>query len=171
MKKLLLALLLVAFTAPCLFAQNPAVREFIREHRKGEENVALTVPGWLIGLAGEVGQIAAEDEEERVLFALAQEFGTIRLLTFETGDFNTEADVKALLKAIERHHGYERWASMRMQSGELMQLSVMQKKGAVREMVAIVSETEENRTIFAHFKMDVTPEELGLALNELMKED
>ena len=170
MKKLILLLLFTALILPTLFAQNPAIREFIREHRKGEENVAFTVPGWLIGLAGEVGVIAAEDEEERLIFSLAQEFGTIRLLTFDTGDFNTKADINGLLKAIERHHGYERWASLRAQSGELVQLSVMQKKGTVREMVAIVTEPEENRTFFGHFKMDISPDELGEVLNELMKD-
>lgn len=169
MKKFILLLLLTAFALPALYAQNPAIREFIREHRRGEENIALRVPGWLIGLAGEVGMLAAEEEDERLIFSLAQEFGTVRLLTFETGDFNTEADVRALLKAIEEYHGYERWAAMRAQTGERLQLSVLQKKGSVREMVAIVSETEENRTFFAHFKLDLSPEELGEVLNELMK--
>lgn len=174
MKYLLLTLLL-ATAAPTLFAQNPAIREFIREHRKGEENVAFRVPGWMIGLAGNIGMAAAEDEDERILFSLAREFGTIRLLTFNNGDFNAKADIAGLLKAIETHHGYERWASMRGQDGELIQLSVLQeqrrKHNEVREIVVIITEPEEQQTFFAHFNTDITPEELGEVMNRLLAEE
>ena len=64
MKKLILSLLLFTFAISFAAAQNPAVRDFIREHRKGEENVALKIPGWMIGLASEVGMLASDDEEE-----------------------------------------------------------------------------------------------------------
>lgn len=172
MKKLLFLLLFSAISLPSLFAQNPAIREFIREHRKGEENIAFRVPGWMIGLASEIGMAAAEDEEEKLLFSMAQEFGTIRLVTFDNADFNTDQDIAALLKAIERFHGYERWATLRMQTGETVQLSVMQKKGEIREIVAIVKEIEEeNRTFFAHFKTSISPEELGEVMNELLAEN
>jgi len=172
MKKLILFLLFTAFTLPALFAQNPAIREFIREHRKGEENVAFRVPGWLIGLASDIGMAAAEDEEEKLLFSMAQEFGTVRIVTFMNADFNADQDIAALLKAIEREHGYERWATLRAQSGETVQLSVMEKKGEVREIVAIVKEIEEeNRTFFAHFKTSITPEELGDVMNELLADN
>jgi hypothetical protein len=169
MKKLLFSLLLIAFSLPTLFAQNPAIREFIREHRKGEENVALRVPGWLIGLASNIGLAAADDEEERAIFSLAQEFGTIRMVTFDSNDFNTSADIKGVLKAIESHHGYERWASVRAASGELVQLSVNEKKGEIREIVAIITEAEEHRTIFAHFRTSLTAEELGDVMNKLIE--
>lgn len=172
MKKLILFLLFAAFSLPTLFAQNPAIREFIREHRKGEENVAFRVPGWLIGLASDIGMAAAEDEEDKLLFSMAQEFGTIRVVTFDNADFNTNQDINALLKAIEREHGYERWATLRAQGGETVQLSVMQKRGEIREIVAIVKEIEEeNRTVFAHFKTSITPEELGEVMNELMADN
>lgn len=172
MKKLLFFLLFTAVSVPSVFAQNPAIREFIREHRKGEENIAFRVPGWLIGLASDIGMAAAEDEEEKLLFSMAQEFGTIRLVTFDNADFNTDQDIAALLKAIERHHGYERWATMRAKSGETVQLSVMEKRGEIREIVAIVKvEDEENRTVFAHFKTSITPEELGDVMNELLADN
>ncbi len=172
MKKLILVLLFAAISAPTLFAQNPAIREFIREHRKGSENVAFRVPGWLIGLASDIGMAASDDEDEKLLFSMAQELGTIRVVTFNNADFNTTQDINALLKAIEREHGYERWATMRAQSGETVQLSVMQKRGEVREIVAIVKEIEEeNRTVFAHFKTSITPEELGEVMNELMADN
>ncbi|MFT6000864.1 MAG: hypothetical protein ACI81P_003329 [Neolewinella sp.] len=169
MKKLLLLFLLVMLAAPSLFAQNKVVRDFIREHRRGEENVALTIPGFLIGLAGEIGMLASEEEEERAVFSLAQEFGTTRLLTFDTDDFDTGKDIRRLLRTLESEHDYERWATVRTQSGEQIELSVSMKGDVIREIVAIVSEPSEHRTMFLHAKTDVTAEELGEVLNELMK--
>lgn len=174
MRLFIATLFILLASAPALFAQNPAIRDFIREHRKGKENVAFTVPGWMIGLAGDIGVLASDDEDERAVFALAREFGTVRLLTFNDEDFNTRADINALLKAIETHHGYERWASMRGQHGEVVQLSVLQKERRkqkeIQEIVAIVTEPEEGQTFFAHFKTDLTAEELGDVLNRIMAE-
>lgn len=170
MKKLLLLLLLVTLAAPSLFAQNKVVRDFIREHRRGEENVAITIPGFLIGLAGEIGMLASEDEEERVVFSLAQAFGTTRLLTFDNNEFNTGKDIRRLLQTLESEHNYERWATVRAKSGEQVELSVNMKGDAVREIIAIVSEPEEHRTVFLHAKTDFTAEELGEVLNKLLAE-
>ncbi|MFK8165447.1 MAG: DUF4252 domain-containing protein [Lewinella sp.] len=170
MKKLLLLLLLVTLAAPSLFAQNKVVREFIREHRKGEENVALTIPGFLIGLAGEIGMLASDEEEERIVFSLAQEFGTTRILTFDNQDFDTGKDIRRLLRTLESEHNYERWATVRAQSGEQVELSVSMKGDAIREIVAIVSEPSEHRTFFLHAKTDFTAEELGEVMNKLMVE-
>lgn len=169
MKKLLLLFLLVVLTAPSLFSQNKVVRDFIREHRRGEENVAITIPGFLIGLAGEIGMLASEDEEERVVFSLAQEFGTTRVLTFDSDDFDTGKDIRRLLRILESKHDYERWATVRTQSGEQVELSVSMKGDVIREIVAIVSEPSEHRTVFLHAKTDFSAEELGDVLNELMK--
>lgn len=169
MKKLLLLFLLVMLTAPTLFAQNKVVRDFIREHRRGEENIAVTIPGFLIGLAGEIGMLASEDEDERVVFSLAQEFGTTRVLTFDSDDFDTGKDIRRLLRTLESEHDYERWATVRVQSGEQIELSVSMKGDVIREIVAIVSEPSEHRTVFLHAKTDFSAEELGDVLNELMK--
>jgi hypothetical protein len=168
MKKLLLLFLLVTLTAPSLFSQNKAVRDFIREHRKGEENVAITIPGFLIGLAGEIGMLASEEEEERAVFSLAQEFGTTRILTFDNDDFDAGKDIRRLLRTLETKHDYERWATVRTQSGEQVELTVNMKGDTVREIIAIVSEPTEHRTVFLHAKTDFTAEDLGEVLNKLM---
>lgn len=171
MKKLLLLCLLFAFSTPVLFAQNKAIRDFIREHRRGEENIAITVPGFLIGLAGEIGLLAAEDEEERAVFSLIQEFGTTRVLTFDSNDFNTSKDIRGLLRTLENDHQYERWATVRAQTGEQVELTVNMDGKRVRDIVAIVSEPSEHRTVFLHAKTDFTAEELGEVLNQLMAEE
>ncbi len=170
MKKLLLSLLLFGLAAPSLFAQNKAVRDFIREHRRGEENVAVTVPGFLIGLAGEIGMLASEDEDEKLAFSFAQELGTTRFLTFDADDFNTGRDIRELLKVLESKHEYERWATVRAQTGEQIELSVLMNGKTVRELVAIVNDPGEHRAVFVHAKTDFTAEELGELLNRLMAE-
>jgi hypothetical protein len=170
MKKLILLFLLVILTAPSLFSQNKAVRDFIREHRRGEENVAITIPGFLISLAGEIGMLASEEEEERVVFSLAQEFGTTRILTFDNQDFDAGKDIRQLLRTLETEYSYERWATVRAQSGEQVELTVSMKGDVIREIVAIVSEPSEHRTVMLHAKTDFTAEELGEVLNKFMAE-
>jgi hypothetical protein len=170
MKKLLLLSLLFALTAPCLLAQNKAVREFIREHRRGEENIAVTIPGFLIGLAGEIGMLASECEEEKAAFSLAQELGTTRVLTFDTDDFDTKRDVTELLQTLEGEHGFERWATVRAKTGERVELSVQMKGKVIREITAIVTDPGEHRAVFLHSRTNFSAEELGEVLNRLMAE-
>jgi len=171
MKKLILSLLLFCFAISFAAAQNPAVRDFIREHRKGEENIAIKIPGWMIGLASEVGMLASDDEEEELIFSLASEFGTMRLLTFDNDDFNTHQDIKHLLKALENRHEFERWATVRAASGEEVQLTVRMKGDEVREIVAIVSDPGEDRTFFGHFKTHLSADELGEIMEGVLAEN
>ncbi|TXF89495.1 DUF4252 domain-containing protein [Neolewinella aurantiaca] len=162
---------LLAFTllTTAAFAQNP-IKKFIRKHNNGPENVSITVPGWLIGLAGEVGMLAAEDEEERVVFSLAQSFGTTKILTFDSNDFATKKDIRELLGELETEHGYERWATVRAASGEQVELTVEMRGDAVKSIVALVHVEEEHQTFFAHAKTDFTAQELGDILNQLMEQ-
>jgi len=166
--KYLLLFVLFTLSAPTLSAQNKAVRDFIREHRKGEENIALTIPGFLIGLVANIGEVAADDPEEELAFRLARNFGTIRFVTFDNRDFNTREDISDVIAALEGEHGYERWASIRAASGQAVQLTVKMKKEEVREIVAVISDPDEERTVFAHFRTDLTAEELGDIINEAM---
>ena len=161
----LLVFALLGTTA--LSAQNEAIRKFIRKHNNGEENVSVTVPGFLIGLAGEIGMWAAEDEEEKAVFTLVQSLGTVRLLTFESSDFTTKKDVTSLLKELERGNEYERWATVRASSGERVELTVRMKRDAVRDLVAIVTDPDEDRTYFIHAKADLTGEQLAAVLKEI----
>jgi len=170
MKKIILVALLVALTAPCLLAQKKVVREFIREHRRGKENIAVTVPGFLIGLAGGIGKLASECEEEKIAFSLIQELGTTKVLTFDTDDFNTRQDVSDLLRTLEGEHGYERWATMRAQSGEQAELTVQVIGKTIREIAAIVTEPKEHRAVFLHARTHFTAEELGEVLMRLLVE-
>jgi len=170
-KKLILSLLLFTFSIGFAAAQNPAIRDFIREHRKGEENMAIKIPGWMIGLASEVGMLASDDEEEELIFSLASEFGTMRLLTFDNNDFNAHQDIKYLLKALETQHEYERWATVRAASGEEVQLTVRLKGDEIREIVAIVSDPEEHRTFFGHFRTHLSADELGEIMEGVLAEN
>jgi hypothetical protein len=168
MKKLFTLLAFVLLTA-ALSAQNP-IKKFIRKHNNGPENISITVPGWLIGLAGEIGILAAEDEEEEVIFSLAQSLGTTRILTFDSDDFTTKKDIRRLFSELETEHNYERWATIRAASGEQVELTVEMKGDVVKSIVAFVHVEEEHKTFFAHARTDFTAEELGDILNQLMKE-
>ncbi|MBC6995594.1 DUF4252 domain-containing protein [Neolewinella lacunae] len=171
MFRTLLILLCLGALPSILPAQNPVVRDFIRQHRKGGENIAVRVPGWLISLASDIGDLATDEPEEELIFALAQEFGTTRLLTFNTRDFATDRDVTKLLHDLESDYAYERWASFRGPEGERVQLTVRMDDEVISEIVAIVSDPSEERTFFAHSRTDLTAEELGHILNRLMAEE
>ena len=84
MLRLLLACCLLS---TALSAQDKVIRDFIKEHRRGEENVAVKVPGWLVGLASDIAEHATEDPHERAVFRLMGEVGTVRVVTYENEEF------------------------------------------------------------------------------------
>lgn len=170
MQRFILLCCLVFFVGANASAQKSksVVRDFIKEHRKGEENFAIKVPGWMIGLAGEIGIVASEEEEEKLIFELAQEFGTTRFLMFETEAFDTRRDISNLLQELETDFGYERWATVRAPEGEEVQLSVLYRGDEIKELVVFISDPDEMRTYFAHSKTDLTAEELGEVLSGLI---
>jgi len=169
MKKAILLFAFLAVMASALSAQTRPIRKFIHKHNNGPENVSFTVPGWLIGLASDIGMSVAEEEEERAAFQLAQSLGTTRFLTFQSSDFNTNADIKRLLKELEHEHGFERWATVRAASGERIDLTVGMKGDHVRHIVAIINASDDGQTVFLHARTDFTAEEVGEILNELME--
>jgi hypothetical protein len=168
MQRFILLFFLLFFAGLTVSAQNSVVKDFIKTHRKGEENFAIKVPGWMIGLASEIGMLASEEEEEKLIFELAQEFGTTRFLMFDTEAFDTSRDIKRFLRELEGDYGYERWATVRGPEGEEVQLSVQYRGDEIRELVVFISDPDEKKTYFAHSKTDLTAEELGEVLNELM---
>lgn len=167
MKTALLALFLLLSTA--LTAQQQTIRQFIRHHNDGETNISFTIPGFLIGLAGEIGMIAADDEEEKAAFALAQSLGTTRFLIFDSNDFDTDEDIRRFLNELEGDYGYERWATVRAASGERIELSVQMRGKRVTDIVAIVKDSEAHQTVFLHANTRFTAEELGAIVNELAR--
>lgn len=167
MRYLTIFLLCFAFSAGA-HAQNEAIRKFIRKHNNGPENVSVTVPGFLIGLAGEIGLLASGDDEEgKAVFTLVQACGTVRVLTFNTDDFKTKKNITQLLHELESEGEYERWATVRAASGERVELTVRMRGKTVRDLVAIVTEGTDERTHFLHARTDLTGEQLGEVLKEL----
>ncbi|MCP9236898.1 DUF4252 domain-containing protein [Lewinella sp. JB7] len=161
--KLLLSLLLLTTV---LSAQDDIIKDFIREHRRGEENVALKVPGWMVNLASDIGATASDDPDEQVLFRLLGELGTVRMVTFLNEDFRRpESSVVNLLYSLERYRGFERWAEVRTQEGDRVALTVRYERQKIRELVAVV--TEEDRTTLVAARAHLTAEELGRLVNQL----
>lgn len=170
MTRLLSCAALVLLLLPGLGAQKE-VRRFIRQHNNGPENVSFTVPGWLIGLSAEIGLIAAgDDDEARAVFALAQELGTTRVLSFEDENERTRRDIRELLGDLEREHGYERWATVRTVAGESIDLTVQQRGKVLRHVVGVVRVPEERRVYFLHARTDLSPAALGDFINDLALE-
>ncbi|CAH0998755.1 hypothetical protein LEM8419_00103 [Neolewinella maritima] len=162
MRTLLILILLTA----TLGAQDVVIKDFIKEHRRGEENVALTVPGFLIGLASSIAVTAAEDDDERALFRLLGDLGTVRMVTYENADFRRpEASIGNLLYSLERYRGFERWAELRTQDGTRITLTVRYHKKKIREILTIL--TEDDRTTLVAAKAQLSAEELGRVVNDL----
>ena len=142
------------------------IKDFIQEHRKGAENFAIKVPGWLIGLTGGVGALTAGDSDERAAFRLLSEVGTSRVLTFERGDYpNPGQTVGNFLYSLEQYHGYERWTEVRASSGETVNLSVRYEGETIRNLVVALQ--EEGRTVLVTSRTDLSAKELGQVLADI----
>lgn len=149
-----------------LHAQDIVIRDFIKEHRRGEENVAFKVPGWMVGLASDIGATASDDHDEKILFKLLGELGTVRMVTYLNEDFQRpESSIGNLLYSLERYRGFERWADMRTQEGQRVTLTVRYENKKVRELMAVVR--EEDRTTLVAARAHLSAEELGRLVNEL----
>ncbi|WP_116106265.1 DUF4252 domain-containing protein [Lewinella sp. IMCC34191] len=157
MYKLILALCLFSFG---LEAQEQVIKDFIREHRRGEENVAVKVPGWLIGLAGNIATISTDDPHERAVFSLMGDVGTVRVVTYLNDDFTEpQSSIVNLLYSLERYKKFERWAEVRTQEGERVTLTVRYEEKRIRDLVVIVN--DHDRTTLVSARADLSAEDLG----------
>ncbi|PPK87806.1 uncharacterized protein DUF4252 [Neolewinella xylanilytica] len=153
-------LLLLCLLSSGISAQDQVIRDFIKEHRRGEENVALTVPGWLIGLASDIAEHATDDPHEQAVFSLAGELGTLRVLTYDNEDFEAPgASIVNLLFSLERYKDFERWADIRTQDGERISLTVRYKKERIRDLVVVLQDGERTTLVSARANLSAT--ELG----------
>ncbi|WP_116127714.1 DUF4252 domain-containing protein [Lewinella sp. IMCC34183] len=160
-----LIICLVLFSAS-LGAQEKVIKDFIKVHRKGEENVAVKVPGWMVSLASDIATVSTDDPQERIVFKLMGEVGTTRVVTWLNEDFTEPQDeVVNLLYVLERYKRFERWAEVRSAEGERVTLSVRYENKKIRDLVAVV--TEDDRTTLVSARTDLSADELGRLVEEL----
>ena len=151
-----------------LYAQDQVIKNFIKEHRRGEENVAVKVPGWLVGLASDIAEHATDDPHERAVFRLMGEVGTVRLVTYENEDFTEpRQSIVNLLYSLERYKQFERWADIRTQEGERVTLTVRYRDEQIRDLVVIVR--DEDRTTLVSARADLSARELGELVERLQE--
>ena len=163
-------LLVICLLATSLTAQERVIKDFIKVHRKGEDNVAVKVPGWLIGLASNIGVMAVEETEEKALMELLGDVGTLRVVTYDNRDFTApQESVVNLLYSLERYKDFERWAEVRTQTGERVTLTVRYRKQRIRDLVVVVQ--EETRTTLVAARADLLAEDLGELVNSLAAAD
>ena len=157
----MLRLLLLGCLFSCaLGAQDQIIKDFIREHRKGEENVAVKVPGWLIGLASDIAVTTTDDPHERAVFSLMSEVGTVRVVTYQDEDFTEpHASVVNLLYGLERYKKFERWADIRTTEGQRVTLTVRYLKKRIRDLVVIVR--DDDRTTLVSAEANLSAKDLG----------
>lgn len=149
-----------------LSAQEAVIKDFIRVHRKGVENAAVKVPGWLVSLASDIATVSTDDPAEKIAFELLGEVGTVRLVTYLDADFpEPEDSVVNLLYVLERYKRFERWADVRTVEGERVTLSARSDREKVSDLVVVVR--EEDRTTLISARTDLTPRELGKLVGDL----
>ena len=163
-------LIICCLLTTALSAQEQAINDFINVHRQGEENVAVKVPGWLVGLASSIAVTAAEDDDERAVFELLGEVGTLRVVSFDNTDFTAPQEgIVNLLYTLERYKDFERWAEVRTAEGSRVTLTVRYRRQKIRDLVVVVQEAD--RTTLVTARTDLEAKELGRLVNELAAVD
>ena len=161
-----LVLLLLSISAFGQRATDRFIKDFIQEHRRGEENFAIKVPGWLIGMTGGIGALASSDGDERAAFRLLSEVGTTRVLTFDKEDYpNPGQTVGNFLYGLEQCHGYERWTEVRSRSGEQVNLSVRYAGKTIINLAVVIEEAD--RVVLVVAQSDISAKELGRLVREI----
>ena len=169
MKHLIVCLLLILGSTLNGQRYERVVRDFIQEHRQGPENFAIKVPGWMIGLTGGIGTLAADNSEDQAAFALLREVGTTRVVIFDHLDFpHPGQSIENLLFSLENYHGFDRWAEIRTNTGEHVRVSALYKKEQVDHLLVAVR--EDMQTVFVSAKTDLSAAELARLMRELSSE-
>ena len=131
MKKLslILAVALFLFTS-CEY--NPGVSEAFTKYRFKDGVTTISVPGWVIGLAANIGEM---DEDERELL---QSIDKVRILVVEDETLNKEINLHQEFNSkINRKNKYEELLTVNDENEKITIYGIMDEE-VISEMVILI---------------------------------
>jgi len=141
----LLALAIMLLFTSCEY--NPGVSEAFTKYRFKEGVTTITVPGWVIGLAANLGDIEKNERE------LLQSIDKVRLLVVEDNDLNAKINLhKEFSTKINRNNDYEELMAVTDENENITIFGKM-NENVITEMVVLVG-GDDNALIYVKGEID-----------------
>lgn len=146
MKTILLLLIVTLFLcSSCEY--NPGVSEAFTKYRFKDGVTTITVPGWVIGLAANFGDL--EDDEQELL----QRIDKVRILVVEDEELNSDINLhREFSTKINRNNDYEELMTVRDDNEDVTIYGKMDEN-VITEMVILVG-GDDNALIYVRGEID-----------------
>lgn len=149
-------------------AQTVSINEFYRKYKHAdEENVSITVPGWLVRMGVGIAKTQAETQEEKDVMNVAKKIRKVRVLTFEETNPVATKDLDRLMKGVRR----EKFEDLIMVRDQETKVHIMlrEKRDKVKNLLILVN--EENDFTMVSLKTKVKYDEIEQLINKAIQED
>lgn len=146
MKPILLFLLAFLFLfSACEY--NPGVSEAFTKYRFKDGVTTITIPGWVIGMAANFGDLEKNERE------LLHSIDKVRVLVIEDDDLNARTNLhREFSTKINRNNDYEELMSVRDNNDDITIFGKMDEN-VITEMVILVG-GEDNAMIYVRGELD-----------------
>ncbi len=146
MKTILLLLIVTLFIfSSCEY--NPGVSEAFTKYRFKDGVTTITVPGWVIGLAANFGDL--QDDEQKLL----QSIDKVRILVVEDEDLNGKINLNNEFSSkINRNSDYEELLTVHDENEDVTIFGKMDED-VITEMVVLVG-GDDNALIYVRGELD-----------------
>ena len=146
MKTILLISIVILFIfSSCEY--NPGVSEAFTKYRFKDGVTTITIPGWVIGLAANFGDL--EDDEQELL----QSIDKVRILVVEDEDLNGKINLNNEFSSkINRNGDYEKLLTVHDENEDVTIFGKMDED-VITEMVVLVG-GDDNALIYVRGELD-----------------
>jgi len=145
--KLILFFLLAAFFLLSSCEYNPGISEAFTKYRFKDGVATITVPGWVIGLAANFGDIEKSERE------LLHSIDKVRILVVEDDDLNARINLhREFSTKINRKNDYEELMTVRDKNEDITIFGKMDEF-VIKEMVILVG-GDDNAMIYVRGEID-----------------
>jgi hypothetical protein len=146
MKTIYLILLVTLFLfSSCEY--NPGVSEAFTKYRFKDGVTTITIPGWVIGLAANLGDIDSEERE------LLHSIDKVRVLVVEDEELNSDINLhREFSTKINRNKDYEELMSV-VDNNESITIFGKMDEEVITEMVVLVG-GDDNALIYVRGEID-----------------
>lgn len=146
MKTIYLILLVTLFLfSSCEY--NPGVSEAFTKYRFKDGVTTITIPGWVIGLAANLGDIDSEERE------LLHSIDKVRVLVVEDEELNSAINLhREFSTKINRNKDYEELMSVVDDNESITIFGIMDEE-VITEMVVLVG-GDDNALIYVRGEID-----------------
>ncbi|MBK8492379.1 MAG: DUF4252 domain-containing protein [Saprospirales bacterium] len=168
MKPIHFSITLLLLLPLLLPAQTVSINEFYRKYKNvEEENVHVTLPGWVVKLGVGIAKTQVDDQEEKEAINLAKKIRKLRVLTFEEANPVAQKDLDRLMKGV-RKENFEDLIMVKEENTKV-HLMMREKKEQVKNLLILVS--EEDTFTMVSMKTKLRYDQIEEFINKALKDD